>query len=134
MPLLVSARVPASLGAIECIGEGFTALNYKLMTIAAAHGGGFPALYESGIVYRRERRGNERWQLATDLLRSGAGDCEDLSFYRAAELRMEGDPATVVIVPTRRGSYHAVVRHGDGAIEDPSRILLEIERGGNTLR
>lgn len=134
MPLVVTARVPASLIAIECIAEGFTALNFRLMSLARDQGGGFPALYDSGIVYRREPRGEEQWQLATDLLKRGVGDCEDLSFYRAAELRLQGEPATVAIVPTSRGTYHAVVRYADGGIEDPSRMLLALEHRRNTLR
>lgn len=135
MPLIVSMRVPATIGAIESVAEGLTALNYRMMHIASVGGGGFPALYDSGIVYRREPIGKEEWQSAANLLRTGEGDCEDLAAYRAAELRFEGEPATVAIVRTRRGSFHAVVRRGDGRIEDPSRILLAIERGESpTLR
>lgn len=133
MPLVVTMRIPASIGAIEAAAEGLAGLNYRMMHTASVGGGGFPALYDSGVVYRRER-GTERWQPATDLLRNMQGDCEDLAAYRAAELRMEGEPATVAIVRTRRGSFHAVVRRGDGSIEDPSRILLAIERGDSTLR
>jgi hypothetical protein len=134
MPLLVTMRVPSSIGAIECAAEGLSALNYRLMHTARVGGGGFPALYESGIVYRREPIGSEQWQCATELLRTREGDCEDLAAYRAAELRMDGEPATVAIVLTRRGTYHAVVRHGDGTIEDPSKILLAIEAAGYTLK
>jgi hypothetical protein len=133
MPLVLTMRVPASIGAIEAVAEGLAGLNYRMMHVASVGGGGFPALYDSGVVYRRER-GTERWQPATDLLRNMRGDCEDLAAYRAAELRMEGEPATVAIIRTRRGSFHAVVRRGDGSIEDPSRILLAIERGDSTLR
>jgi len=129
MPLIVQMRVPASIGAIECAVEGLAGLNYKLMHTATVGGGGFPRLYDSGIVYRKEPHGSEQWQNAIDLLRSFQGDCEDLASYRAAELRMDGEPAMVAIVRTRRGTYHAVVRRVDGTIEDPSRILLAIERG-----
>ena len=134
MPLVMSMRIPASIGAIESVMEGLTGLNYQMMHTATVGGGGFPQLYESGIVYRREPQGSEQWQPATDLLRSGQGDCEDLAAYRAAELRMEGEPAMVAIVRTRRGTYHAVVRRVDGSLEDPSRILLAIERGDYELR
>lgn len=119
-------RVPASIGAIESAAEGLCGLNYRLMHTARVGGGGFPVLYDSGIVYRREVAA-EDWQNAIDLLRSGRGDCEDLAAYRAAELRCDGEPATVAIKRTRRGSYHAVVRRADGTTEDPSRILLELE-------
>lgn len=126
MPLIVSMRVPATVGALECAAESLVALNYMMMQKAIDLGGGFPRLYDSGIVYRREVNA-ESWQNATELLRSGEGDCEDLAAYRAAELRMEGEPARLVIEKTRRGSYHAVVLRADGTIEDPSRILLTLE-------
>jgi hypothetical protein len=130
MPLIVSMRIPATIGAIEAAVEGMTGLNYRMMHTASLGGGGFPPLYESGLVYRPEEPGHEDWQNAVELLRSGAGDCEDLAAYRAAELRMAGEPATVAVVRTPRGSYHAVVRRADGTIEDPSKTCLALERRG----
>lgn len=127
MPLLVTMRVPATIGAIECAVEGLTALNYKAMHTAQLGGGGFPPLYSSGILYRREPHGTEFWQNAIDLLRSREGDCEDLAAYRAAELRSIGELASVGVIQNPSGSYHAVVRRQDGSIEDPSRILLALE-------
>ncbi len=131
MPLHVTMDIPANREAIESAVEGLTALNYDMMRQAGVAGGGFPALYDSGVVYRREKRGQEDWQPATRLLGAGQGDCEDLAAYRAAELRVDGEPATVAIKPTRGGTmYHAVVRRASGAIEDPSRILIDLERTG----
>ena len=127
MPLLVTMRIPASIGAIEAAAEGLAGLNYRMMHTASVGGGGFPPLYKSGLVYRPEEVGHEEWQNAVELLRSGEGDCEDLAAYRAAELRMQGEPATVAIVRTRRGTYHAVVRRADGTTEDPSRVCLRLE-------
>lgn len=90
---------------------------------------GLPALYRSGIVYRREPRGVEVWQTAAVTAERGIGDCEDLAIYRAAELQRAGIAAWPVVVRTRtRGQLHAVVRWPDGTIEDPSRIALAIER------
>lgn len=120
-------EVPASPEAIAAAVEGLTSLNYKLMRLARESGGGFPPLYESGVLYRREKKDHEFWENCIVLLRLGEGDCEDLSAYRAAELRMEGEPATVQIIPTRRHSYHAIVQRGDGTLEDPSRILISLE-------
>lgn len=128
MPLLMEMQIPATIEAIECTVEALTALNFYIMTIAKQKGGGFPPLFESGIVYRRER-GTERWQNAIDLLRAGEGDCEDLAAYYAAELRMKGIPARVAIVKTRRDTYHAVVELPDGQLVDPSRIALQLEHG-----
>jgi len=128
-------EIPASAEAIAAAAEGLTSLNFKLMRVAQIGGGGFPPLYESGIVYRREAPQHENWQNAIALLRTRQGDCEDLAGYRASELRMAGEPAMVEIIPTRRHSYHAIVRRGDGTIEDPSRILIALERarGGSPL-
>lgn len=107
--------------------EGLAAQNFQLMHAASLGGGGFPRLYDSGIVYRREPPGQEDWQNAIDLLRTQEGDCEDLSAYRVGELRNEGEPATVEIVRNPSGSYHAIVRRADGTHEDPSRILIAQE-------
>ena len=127
MPLIVTMMVPAQIDALIGACEGLASLNYQMMHHAQLGGDRFPELYRSGIVYRREPIGEEVWQNAAELLRHGAGDCEDLAAYRAAELRMEGEPATVSIKRTRRGSFHAVVRRADGRIEDPSKILIALE-------
>jgi transglutaminase-like putative cysteine protease len=85
--------------------------------------GRLPRLYDSGVRYAREPVGKERWQSATELLRSRRGDCEDLAGYLAAEIRVyDGLPARVLIVPNTMGGYHAVCSV-NGRIEDPSRKL-----------
>jgi hypothetical protein len=119
--------------AIEAVAEGLVRLNEWFFDTASVSGVETPSLYESGIRYRREPPGEEWWENAADALgvvADRSGDCEDLSAYRAAELRVfEGDPdARVRIIRTPRGTFHAVVEHGDGTIEDPSRILLALER------
>ncbi len=125
MALHVTMEVPAERSAIEAAVEGLASLNYNLMRSSHVSGDGYPPLYASGIVYRREVPGREDWQSADRLLAGGEGDCEDLAAYRTAELRLAGEPARVAIVPTRGGTmYHAVVRRANGEIEDPSRILI----------
>jgi hypothetical protein len=49
----------------------------------------YPKLYESGVVYRREDR-TENWLDIPHVLKAGWGDCEDLVFWRVAELRKAG--------------------------------------------
>ncbi len=127
-PLTVTIDVPRLPITLEAVAESLTAVNYMLMTAAGNRGREVPLLYESGIVYRREPPGREWWETVADLLRVGEGDCEDLAAYRAAELRYRyGVPARVRIYRTQRGTYHAVVQYPDGAIEDPSRILVTLE-------
>lgn len=85
-----------------------------------------PPLYQSGVRYEREPF--ERWRSIPVCLEESAGDCEDLSCWRASELVLRGERA----FPTWRKRwsqkrqgwlYHIVVRRGDGRIEDPSRLL-----------
>jgi|LNFM01.2.fsa_nt_gb hypothetical protein len=136
MALQVRMSVPPIPAAIEAVAEGLVGLNCVLFAIARRKGVNIPDLPESGIVYRREARGREFWQAGLDALglsTTRAGDCEDLSAYRAAWLRVfEGEAARVKIIRTKRGSFHAVVERADGSIEDPSRemVILEYQRTG----
>lgn len=101
-----------------------------------------PALYGSNpsLVYRREKRdkdGNrlEDWRDCIDVLVNRCGDCEDLAAYRAAELVVQaGIEARPLVTyhPSRdvpgSTTYHVVVRHPNGSIEDPSRVLINREK------
>lgn len=82
-----------------------------------------PPLYASGVRYRREPRGRERWQLAPQTEALGYGDCEDLATWRAAELRLDGIAARPVVYRSGPRQLHVVVALPDGSIEDPSRVL-----------
>ena len=128
--LRVVIHIPSDPTALECVLEGVTALNFAMLTNARQLGGDCPSLYESGVRYQRERPGRERWLTIPELYSRGVGDCEDLSCARAAELRLTGEPARVVVETTPRGSYHAKVLRSDGTVEDPSLVLLERD-GGN---
>lgn len=111
---------------LDALLEGLYALNVYILS-ARRH----PPLYWSGIRYRREARGHEEWQSASRLVATGVGDCEDLAAYRAAELAVSGEDPDArprvrhTIIP---GQLHCVVLRGDGCIEDPSRILIALER------
>ncbi len=130
--LVVRVNVPPIPEAIEALAEGLVQLNQFYMEHALDNGIELPSLYESGIVYRREPKGREWWEAAVDILGlvdTREGDCEDLSAYRVAELRTyDGEDARLRVVRTSRGTFHAVVERGDGQIEDPSRILVEMEQ------
>jgi len=82
-------------------------------------------LYESGVRYRREPRGEEKWLAADEVLKAGYGDCEDLVAWRVAELRARGERgARPLAYQTRRpGVVHCIVVRANGQREDPSRLL-----------
>lgn len=86
-----------------------------------------PRIYQSGVFYRAEPVGQERWRDIPTIVREGWGDCEDLACWRAAELvEREGIAARPAYRWRRRPGltiYHIVVRLPDGSIEDPSRQL-----------
>lgn len=130
--LAVRVRVPPNEEALEALAEGLVLLNCWYFRTAAERGVDVPNIYQSGVVYRREPRGREWWESAADALgvaTERSGDCEDLAAYRAAYARVfEGDHAVVRVVRTPRGSFHAIVEHEDGVLEDPSRELVSIER------
>jgi hypothetical protein len=98
-----------------------TGLNLSIMRRSE-----LPQLYASGVVYRRESyvngRPREQWLTAPVVLELGCGDCEDLSCWRAAELRLQGINARAIARPSSLG-WHIVVQYPDGTIEDPSRKL-----------
>ena len=98
--------------------EGLTAFNFALLSRFD-----LPRLYDSGVRYQREQPGREQWWTIPQVLERGYGDCEDLSAWRAAELRSMGVPAFAYVIRSGPRMFHAVVRYPDGSIEDPSRAL-----------
>jgi len=94
--------------------------------------GGLPPLYETGIRYKRERRGGlEDFKSADRCLRDwnanskNGCDCDDLAPWRAAELVVSGvDPeARPFVYRPRERLMHVIVARGDGTLEDPSAML-----------
>lgn len=110
--------LPARSAAFDAALEGLTRLNERILSAVP-----LPPLYSSGVRYRTEPR--EMWRHAADVLREGWGDCEDLSAWRAAELRLSGEDPGASVATYKSGPrrYHAVVLRGDGTTEDPSRAL-----------
>lgn len=87
-----------------------------------------PALYQSGIRYREDPAGTERWWDIPTIMRKREGaDCKKLACWRAAELRTKGVDATALPVMQSMANgvilVHVVVELPDGRTEDPSRIL-----------
>jgi hypothetical protein len=115
----VSLDIPGNAGTLAGALEGLVKVNEHLIRVAR-----LPGLYASGVRYKREPPGREVWQNAVQLVHAGIGDCEDLAAYRAADLRVhEGEQAHAIAYRSGSGKWHAVVRRGNGRIEDPSRRL-----------
>lgn len=87
----------------------------------------FPPLYASGIHYVAEPIGLEIWASTPALYARGVGDCEDLACDLAAEYQLQGIAAWPTLELQERtptgDTWHVVVAHADGTIEDPSTAL-----------
>jgi len=81
-----------------------------------------PALYDSGVYYRR----TEIWDTVPALYARGFGDCKSLAACRVAELRRQGyacRPVFRFATGPSMTMFHILVMHSDGTFEDPSKIL-----------
>lgn len=110
-------RAPFSIDDIKVLVRALVSLDVNQLKRKR-----LPKLYESGVRYRREGVGREKWQTFEEMLESGFADCEDLAAARCAELRMVGIRA----VPwfSKRGkTWHVYVRYPNGKTEDPSERL-----------
>ena len=115
----VEFKIPASESTLTALLEGLCAVNCVLLRRRQ-----LPPLYKSGVRYKRERPGREKWLTAPETLAAGVGDCEDLAAWRCAELRVyKGEPARAIAMRSGKKKFHAVVQRADGRIEDPSRRL-----------
>ena len=121
----VSFNVPASRATLSAALEGLTATNVVLL----GRNRNAPMLYKSGVRYRAEPVGKEKWLTVPQVIRAGFGDCEDLAAWRAAELRHAGIPARAVVIRSGPKMFHAVVRLPSGQLEDPSAKLGMLKRG-----
>lgn len=88
-----------------------------------------PHLYESGIKYRQEPPGPERFDNCARVIKRGWGDCDDLAAWRVAELRRAGETGAKCKVVWQSGHrrYHAQVERADGTTEDPCRTMIRKE-------
>lgn len=125
MPLMTAGIPMDDPRLVRHMLEGLVAANVALLHRAQLRGRPLPPLYRAGVRYMREAPGSESWDTIDRVMRRGYGDCEDLAAARVAELRHTGeDPnARPWIVQTGRRTLHAVVKRGDGRIEDPSKRL-----------
>lgn len=119
-----------SIGELEGLVYGLAAQSYAQMRDANAGvmGRPLPALYGGTIRYKREPVRRENWQSAGETADLGYGDCEDLSAYRVAELRMRGIKAFPVVSQVSPTLRHVTIRYLDPKTnewktEDPSKRL-----------
>lgn len=129
--------------------EGLTRVNAAMLLGALVAGRPMPSIYMHGARYEREPGAREWWQTVADTYAVKASDCEDLATARTAELRLAPlmffpnvvrklphapelrdaiiagalYPARAITKKTGPRTYHALVEHPDGRIEDPSRKL-----------
>lgn len=87
-----------------------------------------PPLYQAGVRYRLEPDGTEDFADIETVIDRGYGDCAHLSAWRVAELRENGEQATIRLEwvknpRTGQRMFHVLVRRADGRIEDPSTLL-----------
>jgi len=115
----ISIQVPASRALLSALLRGLVAANLVILK----RNPGMPPLYESGVRYVPEPKGQEKWLTYDKVLRAGKADCEDLAAARSAQLIRQGIMAWPLVIRTGRKRFHAVVRWPDGRIEDPSKIL-----------
>ena len=91
---------------------------------------GTPGIYESGVVYGRERakiKGApipEIWKSVPYCIKDRVADCEDLAAWLAAQYRVRFKIHAVCTFTYRKigrlSVYHIQVTLPDGRIEDPS--------------
>lgn len=117
----IGLDVPWTPEGVRVACAALTTINRLLMRWWARAGRPAPSLYRSGVTYTR--RPPEHFEAFPAVLRRGAGDCDQLACWRAAELRERGIGATAVPIQKRRDLMHIVVRWPDGRIEDPSKLL-----------
>jgi hypothetical protein len=83
-----------------------------------------PLLKESGVVYKTQPHGCERFRTVPEVIAAGSGDCDQLAPWRAAELRVRhGVKALPEVRRMAVGLWHVYVRLPNGAVEDISAHL-----------
>ena len=101
--------------------ESVTRLNESMLSE-----GQIPTFAEGlkeGVRWKPEPPGDEHFDHGKTVLRRKWGDCDDLAPWQAASLRHTGeDPeATAIVRKSGPKRWHAIVRRGDGSIDDPSK-------------
>lgn len=95
-----------------------------------AAGGSLPGIYDGEMSYREANIAErETFKSVVAVLSSGFGDCADLVAARCAEpevMTSGGQPKIELVGRNTHGGrlFHVTITYPDGAIEDPSALLL----------
>lgn len=120
-------RLVMHLGPVEAAGLLAGIVQANLMQISeAGRASSFPVTrgIASGNIKYVKADPNEEWKTWAQVLKDGAGDCEDLAPAVASELVAAGIVARPVAYQARPGLWHVVVEvHGIDGVDfiDPSR-------------
>lgn len=105
---------------VTVLVRALTALN---MLYLRAHPNA-PLMHKSGVVYRTQPGGCERFKTIPSILAAGNADCDQLAPWRAAELRVRyGIKAMPEVRRMAKNLWHVYVRYPDGRVEDVSARL-----------
>lgn len=101
--------------------ESVTRLNEEML--ASGEVPTFTDGLKEGIKWKPEPPGDEHFDHAKTVLRRKWGDCDDLAPWQAASLRHTGEDPDARAIVRRSGPkrWHAIVRRGDGSVDDPSK-------------
>jgi len=128
MHLPGSTETPEGQMALDVAAEALTQINVQWLQLHPET----PSLYESGIYYSLDSDTQKPWLSLPELYAAGRGDCEDIAFARAAELRVKGIDARPCMMrwdqawhASEEGKWkvHWVVCLPDGTQEDPASKL-----------
>lgn len=107
--------LPPSRVLIEAALTGLVAANRVLIQTGIVP----PSPLDSRVRYKREASGLEEWNIASQCVKLGYGDCEDLNGWECARIQLEEDPdAHAIIVKTGPRTYHCVTELSSGEIVD----------------
>ncbi len=123
---LPALNVPSSAATYSAALEGLVGVD----EIILRDNPGLPPVYASGVKYKLKP--HRVWRYPNEIIGDGWADCEGLTGWRVAELRVSGaDPgAKPFVYKTGKRRWHAVVGRSDGWIEDPSIVCGMREHPG----
>jgi len=116
-------RLPLTQATLQCMLDALTDIDARYLQ---RHPEVAP-IHQAGVRYEEEPPGQEDWQDVATTLRTRTCDCDDISPWRAAELRVRLLNARAIMKPQKKADgsslYHILTLMPDGTVEDTSRDL-----------